>query len=167
MLLNIKLLFFLTLAMLHYCEVWGCQRNLFQRIVIYHELTNRSWSLWFQPPSLLIGKVWVPVMHYSLHCRVLWRVHMRLGSCRLISVKPLRGSTIRAFSIRSSVWVLEVLCCLYWHSFYLTDHITLWWIVVGVNWLTLYQECRRAVFWANYCSSCALRSFFPFWKITW
>ena len=28
-----------------------------------------------------------------------------------------------------------------------TDHSTLWWMVVGVNWLTLYQECRRAVFW--------------------
>ena len=35
-----------------------------------------------------------------------------------------------------------------------------------VNWLTLYQECRRAVFWARYCSSCTLRSFFPFWKIS-
>ena len=44
----------------------------------------------------------------------------------------------------------------------ITDHSTLWWMVVGVNWLTLYQECRSAVFWARYCSSCALRSFFPF-----
>ena len=30
----------------------------------------------------------------------------------------------------------------------------------------LVQECRRAVFWARYCSSCTLRSFFPFWKIS-
>ena len=44
----------------------------------------------------------------------------------------------------------------------ITDLSTLWWMVVGVNWLTLYQECRSAVFWARYCSSCALRSFFPF-----
>ena len=32
-------------------------------------------------------------------------------------------------------------------------------MVIGVNWLTLCQECRRAVFWARYCSSCTLRSF--------
>ena len=36
--------------------------------------------------------------------------------------------------------------CLYWHSFYQTDHSKLWWIVVEVNWLTLYQECRRQCF---------------------
>ena len=34
----------------------------------------------------------------------------RLGSCRLISVKPLIGSTIRAFSLGSALWVV---CCLY------------------------------------------------------
>ena len=31
----------------------------------------------FKPPSLLIGKVWVPVMHFCacpIHCRVHWRV---------------------------------------------------------------------------------------------
>ena len=39
--------------------------------------------------------------------------------------------------------------------------------VVGVNWWTLYQECRREVFWAHYCSSCTLQSFFLFWKISW
>ena len=31
----------------------------------------------------------------------------------------------------------------------------------------LFQECSRAVFRARYCSSCTLRSFFPFRKITW
>ena len=31
-------------------------------------------------------------------------------------------------------------------QFLKTDHCTLWWMVVGVNWLTLYQESRRAVF---------------------
>ena len=71
-----------------------------------------------------------------------------------------------AFSISSALWVLEVLSCLYWQSFYHADHIKLWWMVVEVNWLTLYQECRRAVFWACYCSSCTLRSFFTFWKIS-
>ena len=43
----------------------------------------------------------------------------------------------------------------------------LWWMVVEVNWLTLYQECHMAVFWASYCYSCTLWSFFPFWKISW
>ena len=56
----------------------------------------------FQPPSLLIRKVWVPD-------QVHWRVGRRLGLHRLIS-------TIREFCISSVLWVLEVLCCLYWHS---------------------------------------------------
>ena len=38
---------------------------------------------------------------------------------------------------------------------------TLWWTVVGVNWLTSCQECRREVFWVRYCSSYTARSFFP------
>ena len=37
-------------------------------------------------------------------------------------------------------------------------------MVVEVNWLTLYQECRRALYLARYCSSCTLRSFFHFGK---
>ena len=70
----------------------------------------------FQPPSLLIGKVWVPVMSFCvhpIHCKVHWRVGSRSGTCRLISVQPLIGLTIRAFSKGSALWVLEVLCCLY------------------------------------------------------
>ena len=34
----------------------------------------------FQPPSLLNGKVWVPVMHFCacpIHCRVHWRIGRR------------------------------------------------------------------------------------------
>ena len=61
---------------------------------------------------------------------------------------------------------LEVLCCLYRHSFYQIDHSTLWLTVVGVSWFMLCQEYRKAVFWANYCSSCTPRSFFPFWRIS-
>ena len=70
----------------------------------------------FQLPSLLIGKVCVPVMYFCvcpIHCRVHWRVGRRLGSCRLTSVQLLIGSTMWAFSIRSALWVLEVLSCLY------------------------------------------------------
>ena len=36
-----------------------------------------------------------------IHCKVHWIVDRRLGSCRLISVQPLIGLTIRAFSIGS------------------------------------------------------------------
>ena len=82
-------------------------------------------------------------------------------------VQPLIVSTIKAFSIRSSLLVLEVLCYRYWQSLYQTDHSTLWRMVVGVNWLTLCQDCRREVFLAHYCSSCTLRRFFPFGKINW
>ena len=101
-----------------------------------------------------------------IHCKVHWRVGRRLGSCRLISVQPLIGLTISAFSISFALWVLEVLCSLYWRSFYQTDHSTLWWMGVRVNWLTLCQECLRAVFCVHYCSSCTLLSFCPFWKIS-
>ena len=33
-------------------------------------------------------------------------------------------------------------------------------MVVGVNWLTLYQEYCRVVIWARYCPSWTLASFF-------
>ena len=70
----------------------------------------------FQPPSLLIGKVWVPVLDFCtcpIHSKVHWRVGRRLGSYRSISVLPFTGSTIRAFSTSSVLMVLEVLCCPY------------------------------------------------------
>ena len=114
-------------------------------LIVMDDLLNAV--VCFQPPSLLIGKVWVAVMHFCacpIHCKVHGRVGRRLGSCRLISVQTL----IRSTSIGSALWVLEVLCCLYWHSFGQTDHSELWWMVVGVNWLTLCQQRRRAVFWA-------------------
>ena len=49
------------------------------------------------------------VMHFCaclIHCKVHWRVGRRLESCRLISVQPLIGSTIRAFSIGSALFLL-------------------------------------------------------------
>ena len=92
-------------------------------------------------------------MHFCacpIHCRVHYRVDMRLWFCRLTSEHHLRGWTIGEFGISSALYVL---CCLYWHSFYQIDHSMLWWTVVGVNWLTLCQERRREVFWARYCTS--------------
>ena len=79
----------------------------------------------------------------TIYCKVHWRIGRRLGTCRLISEQPLIGLTTRAFSIGSALWVLEVLCCLYRHSFCQTDHSKLWWMVVGVNWLMLFQDCHR------------------------
>ena len=122
-----------------------------------------------QPPSLFIRKVWVPVMRFCMcriHCRVHWRVGRRSGLCRSTSALLLKGSTIREFSKTSALWVLEVLCCLYLCSSYLIDHSMFWWIDVAVNWSTLCQECRRAVFWARCCSFCTPRNFFPFWRIS-
>ena len=76
-------------------------------------------------------------------------------------------ATIREFSISSVLLILEVLCCLYWHSSYQIDHSTLSWMIVEVNWLTWCQKCRMAAFWARYCSYDTPRSFFPFWIISW
>ena len=42
-----------------------------------------------------------------------------------------------------SVGFYRFFCCLHRHSFFQIDHSTLWWEVVGVNWLTLFRECRR------------------------
>ena len=92
--------------------------KVFERLVPVRlgRFMERNAVVCFQPPSLLIGKFWVPVMHFCvchIHCRVHSRVGMRLGSCRLTSVQPVIGSTIWAFSVSSALWVLEVLSCLY------------------------------------------------------
>ena len=89
--------------------------KVFERLVLV--VLDDLWNtvVCFQPPSLLIGKVWVPMMHFCafpIHCRVYWRMGRRLGSCRLTSVQPLIVSTIWAFSISSDLWVLEDLSCL-------------------------------------------------------
>ena len=84
----------------------------------YRFVVDDLWNamVCFHPPSLLIGKVWVHEMHFCacpIHCRVYWRVGRRLGKFRLISVQPLIGSTIWAFSVISALLVLEVLSCRY------------------------------------------------------
>ena len=50
-------------------------------------------------------------MSHTLHSAL--ESGQEAGSCRLISVQPLIGSTIWVFSISSALWVLEVLSCLY------------------------------------------------------
>ena len=66
--------------------------KVFERLVLVRlrRFLERSGVL--PTTHLLIGKVWVPVMHFCachIHCRVHWRVGRRLGSCRLTSVQPL------------------------------------------------------------------------------
>ena len=121
-------------------------------------VSNDLWNavVCFNPPSLLIGKVWVPVMHYCAspnNCKVHWRVGRRLGSCRLISPRPLLGSSMDEFSISCALWLFDVLRCLYWHSLHQIDHSTLWWTVFGVNWLTLSGVPQGSLFgmYALYC----------------
>ena len=77
-----------------------------------------------------------------LTCKVHWRVGRTLGSSGLILVQPLIGLTITAFSIGSVLSVGIGCSVLSIH----TDHSTLWWMVVGVHRLMLFQECRREVF---------------------
>ena len=55
--------------------------KVFERLVSVRlgRFMERSGVL--QPPSLLIGKIWVPVMRFCacpIHCRVHWRVGRRL-----------------------------------------------------------------------------------------
>ena len=97
--------------------------------------------------------------------------HTRRPSIGLVSETSMFSWTsweqiIREFSIGLALWVSEVLCCLYWRSSYLINHILFWWMDVAVNWSMLCQECRRAVFWARCCSFCTSRNFFPFWRIS-
>ena len=67
-------------------------------------------------PSLLIGKVWAPVIDFCtcrIHCKVHWRVGRRLGSCRLISAQPLIGSTLREFCMKLCSVGIGGSVCLY------------------------------------------------------
>ena len=89
--------------------------------------------------------------------RVLWRWGRRREWFKSTSVQLLTGPTIRGFSWSSALWELEVLCCLFWHSFSLIGHNMSWW----GNWLMWYQECLRDMFWVRSCPSCTPRSFSP------
>ena len=91
---------------------------------------NYITSVCYQPPSLFIGKVWVPVMHFCacpIHCKVHCRLGRRLGSCRFISVQPLTGLIIKPFSIDCEYWRF---CVVYTDTICQTDHSTFWWMVV-------------------------------------
>ena len=59
-----------------------------------------------------------------IHSKVLWRVGKRPGLCRLTSAQYSIGSNIREFSMNSTRWVLEAMCCLFLHIFYQIDPST-------------------------------------------
>ena len=100
----------------------------------------------FQPPSLLIRKAWVPVMHFCVS-HTLQSALMSGQEARIMQI-----DFSAAFDRVHHYCILKKLCSLGIGGSG----------VVGINWLPLYQECRRPVFSARYCSSCTLRSFFPF-----
>ena len=122
-----------------------------------------------KPPSLLIGKVCrgtcdaLLCVSHTLQSTLERGQEARLR--KLILLQPLLGSIHGVFSISSALWVLEVVCCLDWHSFFQTSHGTLWWMVIWVNWLTLCQGCQGSVlgslFFLLYTSE-----FFSILKIT-
>ena len=118
---------------------------------------------------LLIGMEWAPVARflcvpYTAKCIRKWPGGQDCTDW--LSLQPLIGTTIGELFINSALCELYVLLCQYWHSFYQIAHNPWWWMVVGVNWLTWSQECRMAVFWHSYFSSCTTRSFFPSWWIS-
>ena len=83
--------------------------KLFERLVVVRLDHLRNTVVCFQPPSLLIGKVWVPVMHFCvchIHCRVHWRADRRPELCKSTSALLFIGSTIREFSIGSALLVI-------------------------------------------------------------
>ena len=74
---------------------------------------------YFQPHSLLIGKVRILVMHFCvcpIHCKVHWRVSRRLLSYRLIWAQPLIGSTVRELSTSFAIWALEDSLLFFMHT---------------------------------------------------
>ena len=58
-----------------------------------------------------------------------------------------QGILYRLSSVGIGGSVLSVLS-----QFLSIDHSLFWWMDVAVNWSTLCQECRSAVFWARCCS---------------
>ena len=122
-------------------------------------------SLWnaemcFQLPRSLIGKVLTLVMTFCVrHTPYGLRSALETGQeARVVQI-----DFSAAFNIvngqgmvdpsGSTLWEVEVLCCLFGHSFSLIDHSMPWWMVAGANWWRWCQECLREV-WVRNCPSC-------------
>ena len=122
----------------------------------------------FKPHCLLIRKVWVPVMHHALQSALESGQQARIVQIDFSAAfDRVNDQGILYWLCSVGIWgsVLSILTqCLSNRSQHvMVDGCQL----VGVNWLMLFQECRRAVFWAHYCSFCTHRSFFQFWRISW
>ena len=92
----------------------------------------------FQPPSLLIGKVWVPVMHFCacpIHCKVHWKARVvQIDFSAAFDRVNQQGILYRLCFVGIGCSVLSILT-----QFLSNRNRTLWWMVVGVNWL-MFQE---------------------------
>ena len=118
----------------------------------------------FQPPSLLIGKVWVPVMHFC----VSHTLQSELESGQEAQIMQIDFSS--AFDRVKHLGILYQLCSVGIGGSVLSiftqflSNRSQQVMVDGCRskLVTLYRECRREVFWARYCSSSTRQSFFPF-----
>ena len=141
---------------------------VFERLVSFRLGRYMECNGLLQPPSLLIVKVWVPVIHFSVSY-TLQSAFESGHEAGIVQTDFSAAASDRVnhpeLSESSALWVFQVFCCLYWHSFCEIDDSTLWSTVVRTNWLTLCQQCCREVFRARDCCSCTPRSFFPYWRL--
>ena len=103
----------------------------------------------FRPPSLLDGKVWVPVKYFCacpIHYKVHWRVGRILRSCILISVQPLIGPTI-LYSQSALLCGYWRFCVVYIDTVYIKPITARYGgLLSELTGITFCQEYRRAVF---------------------
>ena len=122
----------------------------------------------FQPPTLLIRKVWVPVMHvmrvpYTADCigeRAGARIVQIYFSAAFDRVNH-QGIVYKLCSAGIGGSVLSIL------TQFLSNRSQ--YVMVDGRWRKLVNVVlgvAHGSVWARYCSSCILWSFFPFWKIS-
>ena len=113
-----------------------------------------------------IFKIVMPFSMCHTPYTVLWRLGGRLELSRSASVPLSPGSTIKGSSSSSTLWKVEVVCCL---SGPVLPNRSQYVVVDGwgTNWLTWCQECVSEVFWELPNVSTANRSIFMSFYITW
>ena len=77
-----------------------------------------------QPPSLRIGKGWVPAMHFCVSHPLQSALEngQEATSVQIDFSAASDRVTIGEFSISSALWVFEVMYCLYYRNSYRIDH---------------------------------------------
>ena len=87
--------------------------------------------------------------------------HVRLHPIHYIVLSLDHHNLISLTDKNSFVWCyLRFSCILVW-----VLYLALLQVVEVANF-RIFEECRRAVFWARYCSFCTPRNFFSFWRIS-